>query len=224
MKRFHVVLGIVAVVGAAVVAVALRGGGAGAIEPVDLGDITDQELVDLAQGVVYGDPDAPLTIMEFADYQCNHCAIFALSVKPLLDADYIETGQAKLVFHDFPIGNFPHSFLAARAARCAGEQDRYFDYHDEVFRTQVEWDGMESPVGHFRDLADGLGLDGRAFRQCLDSDKYADVVTANRSLGERLGVSGTPSVFVHDGRMLNFTGGYQYADVQRFLEAVGSGN
>ncbi len=224
MKRFYIVLGVVALVGAAVVTVALRGGGAGAIEPVDLGDITDQELVDLAQGVVYGNPDAPLTIMEFADYQCSHCATFALSVKPALDADFIQTGQAKLVFHDFPIGSFPHSFLAARAARCAGEQDRYFEYHDEVFRTQMEWFEMESPAGHFRGLADDLGLDSRAFRGCLDSDRYADVVTANRGLGTRLGVTGTPFILVHDGQELNWAGGYQYADVRRALEAAGAGN
>ena len=223
MKNFYVVLGVVAVAGVAVVWWALQGG-TPVMEPVDLGEITDQELVDLAQGVVYGNEDAPITIMEFADYQCNHCAIFALSVKPLLDTDYIETGQAKLVFHDFPTGLFPHSFLAARAARCAGEQDQYFEYHDEVFRTQMDWGAMESAVGHFRDLADGLGLDGRAFSRCLNGDKYADVVTANRSLGERIGVTGTPSIFVHDGQMLNFTGGYNYADVQRVLEAVGSGN
>lgn len=223
MKNFYIVLGVVAVAGAALVWWALRGG-AGAIAPIDLGDIADEELVELAQGVVYGNPDAPLTIMEFADYQCSHCATFALSVKPLLDTDYIKTGRAKLVFHDFPSGQFPHSFLAARAARCAGEQDRYFEYHDEVFRTQMDWFDLESPAGFFRDLAAGLELDNRAFRRCLGSDRYADVVTANRALGTRLGVTGTPFVFVHDGQTLTFTGSYLFADVQRALEAAGSGN
>lgn len=224
MKRFYVVLGIVAVVGAAVVAVALRGGGAGAIEPVDLGDITDQELVDLAQGVVYGNEDAPITIMEFADYQCGSCAYFALNVKPFVDRDYIETGQAKLVLHDFPTGQFPHSFLAARAVRCAGEQDRYWEYHDEIFRTQMEWSPMENAAGHFRDLANNIELDARAFGRCLDSDQFADVVTANHSLGTRLGVTGTPFIIVHDGQTPRFIGGFEYTDVQQAMEAVGSGN
>ena len=223
MKNFYVVLGAVAVVGAVVVALALRGG-TPVIEPIDLGEITDQELVDLAQGVVYGNEDAPIAIMEFADYQCSHCGVFALDVKPLLDRDYIETGKAKLVFHDFPSGQFPHSFLAARAARCAGEQDLYWEYHDELFRAQAAVFEMENPAGFFRDLAGDLGLDSGAFRSCLNSDKYADVVTANRSLGVRLGVTGTPFVFVHDGQTLNFTGSYSFADVQRALEAAGAGN
>ncbi|MDE2676326.1 MAG: DsbA family protein [Gemmatimonadetes bacterium] len=223
MKRFYVVLGIVAVVGAAVVAVALRGG-TPVIEPVDLGDITDQELVDLAQGVVYGDPDAPLTIMEFADYQCPSCGYFALSVKPFVDTDYIETGQAKLVFHDFPLDQHPHAFLAARAARCAGDQDRYFEYHDEVFRTQMEWTGLANPAAHFKDLAGDIELDAGAFGRCLDSDMHADVVTANRRLGERLGVGGTPAIFVHDGQALTFVPGFEFAHVQQAMEAAGSGN
>ncbi len=222
MKNFYIVLGVVAVAGAVVVGLALRGG-TPVIEPVDLGEITDQELVDLAQGVVYGNPDAPITIMEFADYQCGTCAYFALNVKPLVDREYIETGRAKLVLHDYPTGRFPHSFLAARAVRCAGAQERYFEYHDEVFRTQMEWFDMQNPAGHFSDLAEDLGLDGRAFGSCLNSDQFADVVTANRSLGERLGVTGTPTVFIHDGETLRFSG-FEFADVQRTMEAAGSGN
>ena len=223
MKNFYIALGVVAVVGVVVVALALRGG-TPAVELVDLGPITDQELVDLARGVVYGDPDAPVTILEFADYQCSHCATFAMSVKPLLETDYLETGRAKLVLHDFPTGLFPHSVLAARAAHCAGDQDRYFDYHDQLFRTQMDWYGMMSATGHFKELADEIGLDAGEFRGCLDSDKHADVVSANRALGERLGVTGTPSVFVHDGERLHFAGGFQYGDVQRALEAAGVGN
>ncbi len=223
MKNFYVVLGIVAVVGAVVVALALRGG-TPVIVPVDLGEITDQELVDLAQGVVYGNEDAPITIMEFADYQCGGCAYFALSVKPFVDKDYIETGQAKLVLHDFPLDRHPHAFLAARAVRCAGDQERYFEYHDQVFRTQMEWSAMASPVRHFKELAGDLELDRRAFGRCLDSDMHADVVTANRRLGERLGVDGTPAIFVHDGQALRFLPGFEFAHVQQAMEAVGSGN
>lgn len=223
MKKFHIALGLVAVAGTVVVALALRGG-TPVVEPVDLGEITDQQLVDLAQGVVFGDPDAPITIMEFGDYQCPSCGYFALSVKPFVDTDYIETGQAKLVFHDFPLDQHPHAFLAARAARCAGDQQRYFEYHDEVFRTQMEWSPMGNPAGHFKDLAEGVGLDARAFGECLDSDMHADVVTANRQLGERLGVGGTPAIFVQDGQELRFIGGFEFAHVQQAMEAIGSGN
>ena len=220
MKNFYIIIGIVALVGAGVVAYAIRGGGNTASEPVDLGDIGDQELVAMAQGMVYGDANAPVTIMEFGDYQCPGCANFALTVKPQVDLAYIESGQAKLVFHDFPLPGHPHSFVAARAARCAGEQDRYFDYHDMIFRTQRQWSPMGSAVGHFNDLADELGLDSGAFRECLESDRHADIVTANLVLGQKLGVNSTPSVFVHRGgppfRRLT---GFQFIDVQQAMEA-----
>ncbi|MYG80733.1 MAG: DsbA family protein, partial [Gemmatimonadetes bacterium] len=175
-------------------------------------------------GAVYGNPDAPITIMEFGDYQCSGCAYFGLSVKPLVDMTYIEDGHAKLVFHDFPLSHFQHSFLAARAARCAGDQDRYFEYHDAVFRTQPDWSVMQSTAGHFKDLADDLGLDTGTFNDCLDSDAHAELVTANMTLGMRLGVAQTPTVFVHDGQNSRRLAGAQFADIQAAIEALQSGN
>ena len=225
MKNFYIVLGVVAVAGVVVVGLALRGaGGTPVSEPVDLGEIDNDELLELAQGAVYGDPDAPITIMEFGDYQCGWCGYFGLSVKPLVDMTYIEKGQAKLVFHDFPLSQHPHAFLAARAARCAGDQDRYFEYHDAVFRTQPDWSVMQSTAGHFKDLADVLGLDTRAFNACLDSDAHADLVTANLTLGMRLGVNQTPTVFVHDGENSRRLAGAEFADIQAAIEALQSGN
>ena len=224
MKNFYIIMGVVTVIGAAVVAFLLRGGGSAASVPVDLGDIGDQELVDLAQGMVYGDPDAPITIMEFGNYQCGGCMQFATLVKPQVDLAYIETGQAKFVFHDFPMPSLPHSFLAARAVRCAGDQGRYFDYHDSVFRTQRQWSRPDSPVGHFNDLAADLDLDTGAFRDCLNSDRHADVVTANATLGQMLGVNSTPAIFIHHGtgRAMHL-GGFQFIDIQQAVEA-GPGN
>ncbi len=224
MKNFYIIIGAVAVIGVAVVAFALRGGGSAASEPVDLGDIGNQELVDLAQGMVYGDPDAPITIMEFGNYQCPACMTFAFQIKPQIDLAYIETGQAKFVFHDFPTPGLPHSFLAARAVRCAGDQGRYFDYHDSVFRTQRQWSRPDSPVGHFNDLAADLDLDTGAFRDCLNSDRHADVVTANATLGQMMRVPGTPAIFVHHGTgRAQRLGGFQFIDVQQAMEA-GPGN
>lgn len=218
LKMFYLALGLVAALGAVFVYRAMDGGDA-ASEPVDLGEIEDQDLLDLAQGEVWGSADAPVTIMEFGDYQCPACQAFALQVKPQLDLAYITTGQAKLVFHDFPLDGHPHAFLAARAARCAGDQDRYHDYHDAVFRTQQRWSSMRNATGHFRELAAELGLDTGAFRACLESDRHADVVTANRQLGERLRVGGTPTIFVHDGvNPAQKLGGFQFLDIQRAME------
>lgn len=221
LKWFYFVLAGAAVAGVVAVWTSLGGKrGEVAAAPVELGDVEDQELVDLAQGVVYGDPDAPVTIMEFGDYQCPACGQFAQLVKPRVDLAYIETGQAKLVFHDFPLSTHPHSFVAARAARCAGDQDRYFEYHDAIFATQRRWSPMRDATGHFVDLAEETGLDVGAFRGCLESDRHADVVSANLRLGQLLGVGGTPTVFVHYGSgPAQRLGGFQFLDIQRAMEA-----
>ena len=221
MKNFNVILAVVAVVGLGVVGFSIMGG-SGPSAPVDLGEMEDREVVELAQGMIYGDPSAPITIMEFGDYQCPACRQFGLTVKPQVDLAYIETGQAKLVFHDFPLPGHPHSFVAARAVRCAGDQERYFPYHDLVFRTQDRWSPMSSADGHFKDLADELGLDTGAFNACLDSDAHADVVTANLMLGQRLGVGGTPTVFVHGGEdgTTQRLGGFQFIDIQQAVDRI----
>ena len=221
MKNFYIAIGIVAVAGVAVVGFALRGGRSAVSEPIDLGEIANEELVALAQGTVYGNPDAPVTIMEFGNYQCPACMTFALQIKPQVDLAYIETGQAKFVYYDYPNPGFPHSFLAARAARCAGDQDRYFEYHDAVYSTQRSWSRPESPYGHFSGLAEDVGLDTESFERCLDSDMHADVVTANMTLGQMLGVPGTPSIFIHrEGEGgANRLGGFQFIDIQQAMEA-----
>ena len=221
MKKFYMGLGLVAVVGVGALGFSLRGGTA-VSEPIDLGDLADDQLVEMAQGMIYGDPDAPLTIMEFGDYQCPACASFALGIKPQVDLAYVETGQAKLVFHDFPLAMHPHAFIAARAVRCAGDQDQYFLYHDAVFRNQQSWSPKANPIGDLIDLAEDAGLDKGAFRSCLESDRHADVVSANQTLGERMGVTGTPTLIVYGGEgRPQRLGGFQFIDVQRAIEAMG---
>jgi protein-disulfide isomerase len=224
MKKFYIIIGVVAVAGIAVVALALRGGGSAATEPVDLGELADAELLELAQGMLLGDPAAPVTIMEFGNYQCPACRQFALLVKPQVEMAYIETGQAKFVYYDYPNPGFPHSFLAARAARCAGDQERYFDYHDAVYGTFDDWAMLGNAAGHFEDLAHDIGLDTDAFDECLNSDRFADVVTANVTLGQRLGVPNTPGILVHHGTgPAQRLGGFQFIDIQQAMEA-GPGN
>ena len=168
------------------------------------GQIEDLEwLVETASGVERGDPNAPITILEFGDFQCPACQQFATFVKPQIDLSYVEQGVARFVFHDYPlVAGHPHAFLASRAARCALDQgDQYFwPFHDQLFSHQSTW-AMSSgpPLGDFEDYAGTLGLDRDDFANCLDSDRHAEVVSANMRLGMELGVSGTPTIFVSKG-------------------------
>ena len=224
MKNFYIIIMAVAVIGGGGLYYSMRGG-TPTLEPIDLGELAGAELIEKAQpAYVFGDPDAPVTIMEFADYQCPGCRGFALIVKPQVDLAYINSGQAKLVFHDFPLGQHPHAFLAARAARCAGDQDRYVDYHDLVFQTQEDWSPMARATGYFKDLAEQLELDRRAFNGCLESDRHAEVVSANIMLGHAFRVGTTPTLFVHSGSPPVYRlGGAGFLDIQTAIED-GAGN
>ena len=201
MTKFGVILGVVAVLGAGWLMWSVRGSvlGTPATGPLLELDLEDQAVYrQLAQGITSGDPTGTIGIIEFGDYQCPGCGGFALAVKPQIDLALVQTGRAYFQFFDFPLTHMhPHAFLAARAARCAGDQDFYWEYHQELFRNQSSWSGRQSAVGAFLGYAQGLGLDQDTFEGCVKSDKYADVVTANMSLGQEAGVSGTPTIFLN---------------------------
>ena len=205
-KRVILVLGVI-LIGLVLWRITGNGSGSAALEPTasimtdemdDLGGL--DAFVQLAKGVEIGDEEAPITIMEFGDYQCPACQDFASLIKPQIDLQYIQAGIARFVFYDYPRHN--HSFLAHRAARCAGEEgsDSYWSYHNRLFARQTAWAISGSPpMGAFESIADEIGLDLDDFASCLSSDRYADVVSANLRLGEELQIMGTPSILVNRG-------------------------
>jgi protein-disulfide isomerase len=140
-----------------------------------------------------GNAAATVTIVEFSDYQCPFCA----RVNPTL-AKVRETygDRVKIVFKDFPLGNHPQAPKAAEAARCAGEQNKYWEMHDAMFANQR---ALEVPS--LKQAARAIGVNGGPFDQCLDSGKYATTVQADMALGEKLGVNSTPTLYIN-GRAL----------------------
>jgi protein-disulfide isomerase len=204
LKPFYILLGVIAVAGIAWITLsATRGGGgrSAAVRPVDLAGLQDaQSLLGAARGVTAGPADARVQILEFSDFTCPACRVFATQVAPRIKAEFVETGRVRFVYHDFPLGGEAQhrwGFLAARAARCAEEQGRFWEYHDVLFARQSEWPYTRTaPTRELGDYATAIGLDGGAFSSCLNSDRHADVVTANRVLGDNLGVRGTPTVYI----------------------------
>jgi protein-disulfide isomerase len=202
MKKLYIVLAAVAVVGIGAVGYSVgTGSGSAVSEPIALEGMDDLEhLVALAQGVTKGDQSSKITIIEFGDFECPGCGAFATQVQPQVDLMYVNPGKAKFVFYDWPItGLHANAFLAARAARCGGDQGKYWEYHDLLYQQQPRWAALPEPIDTFVSYAETLELDGGAFRSCLNSDKFADVVTANMQLGEQLGVNGTPTVMIERG-------------------------
>ena len=159
-NRMYWILGAIALVAVVIVATRLGGGmGQAVTAPVEVAGLDDpQVLIDKAQGMVLGDPNAPVTVYEFGDYQCPGCGAFAAQVKPLVESAYVTDGRAKFVFYDFPLVSIhANAFFAARASRCAADQGLYWDYHKKLFDEQASWSGSSSPAGLFVGYAETLG-------------------------------------------------------------------
>lgn len=154
-----------------------------------------------------GAPDAPVVVIEYADFQCPYCRQFATGPERQLKTDYIDPGQVRFVFRHMPfIGD--ESRWAAEAAECANEQGRFWDYHDELFAEQAgENEGAFGPDNLKRFAAD-LNLNPEQFNQCLDSGQYRDKVQQEMSKGQRLGVTSTPTLFVN-GQLIRQGTDYQ---------------
>lgn len=146
-----------------------------------------------------GDESAPVTIVEYTDYQCPYCARHAAQTFPQLLSEMIETGRVRYIIKDFPLDSIhPDARAAAVAARCAGEQSAYWPMHDALFARQDEWAGLGAGANQaFVAMADDLGLELEAFGSCLVAGRYDDVIQANQDEGFSLGVNGTPAFFIN---------------------------
>ena len=145
---------------------------------------------------VLGNPDAPITIVEFGDYQCHQCYNWFHDTKPLIMRDYIETGKANLVFVDFAfLGK--DSPKAAQATYCAADQNMYWEYHGILYTSQEsKIDSGWANTERLKAFAFSLNLDMELFNECLDSEKYSKRVQYNSQQARDNGVNGTPGFFI----------------------------
>jgi len=162
-------------------------------------------------GISRGDPDAPVVVREFADYQCPACASFASVAERFFEA-YVETGQARYVFFDFPLDQHANAVPAAMAARCAGDQDAYWPMHLALYERQSDWADAGQPLGMFVDYAGELDLDTSLFRRCMEAERHLEAIRRSRSVARQLQVTSTPTVLV-DNIRLTRPGWYQLAGV-----------
>lgn len=146
-----------------------------------------------------GSPDAPITIIEFSDFQCPFCAKFYVQTLPSIMEEYIEQGKVKLVFRDFPIQNIhPNALPASVAAECANDQGKFKEMHDVLFDSQSQWSKQEtsSAISMFVQYASSIQLDEEEFTSCLTGGKHIDEIRKDLEDGRNYGVSGTPGFFV----------------------------
>jgi protein-disulfide isomerase len=159
---------------------------------------SDQPLP-AARGYLRGDPNAPITIIEFGDFECPGCGQFATVQEPDLRKRIIETGLANFKFMDFPLVQAHQNTLAAHmAAGCADEQGKFWEMHDLLYQGQLDWNGQAT--SNPRKVIDGygqqIGLDMAKYGECFDKQRPMAQIMANQGEGTKLGINGTPTIVI----------------------------
>ncbi|MFO7788903.1 MAG: DsbA family protein [Halospina sp.] len=170
-------------------------------------------------GVRIGDPDAPVVVREFADYQCPACADFAENHDRLME-EYVEPGKVRFVFFDLPLRQHQNAVPAARAARCAEDQDAWKPMHDRLFERQSDWSSTDNPQSLFSDYAASLGLERRAFERCMGLDRIDREVRESRNLAQDLRITSTPTIMVDNIPLTRANWAQLEAVIERELEAA----
>ncbi len=179
---------------------------------VDAGPLT-------AEGYLLGRPDAPVKIIEFADFECPACGQFATVTEPDVRKRLIETGQASLRFYDFPLEMHKNTWAASHAAACAAEQGKFWEMHDRLFMGQLEWNGEaeRNPKGVLEGYAKELGLDAARWEECYDSRRNQKLIEAHQAEGQRRKVQSTPT-FIVGTRMV--AGSLSYDALKALVDSV----
>jgi protein-disulfide isomerase len=193
----YALLALVAVVGALAL-VALRRPAAPNADPSIATRPLDAPTGTTPDGFAYkGAPDAPVTVVAYADFQCPACANAFRMVEGTIDQQYVATGKVRVVFHDFPLAQHPHAIPAAAAARCAGAQGAFWPMHDRLFGTQREWTSLADARPMFASYAADLGLDAQAYTACVANPTTTSALQAAFDAAVAQGIDGTPTYVVN---------------------------
>ena len=155
---------------------------------------------------IMGNSNAPITILEWGDYQCTFCYKFHQNTLVIINEDFIKTGKVKLIFKDFPL-NGPDSLLAAEASYCAQDQKKYWQYHDELYSNwggeKTGWITRES----LDEFGNAVNLNLDDFNTCLNEHKYQTKVISLHEFGKEIGIDATPSFLVfNDQKIIKIRG------------------
>jgi protein-disulfide isomerase len=170
----------------------------------------------------WGPVDAPVTIIEFSDFQCPFCHRFWSETLPQIRQEY--EGKVRFVYRDFPLVSI-HEWAqkAAEAAECADDQKMFWEYHDLIFGNQdalseqLNAEGLDGVLATFQSYAADVGLDTSVFNECLDSGKYTSEVQKDVQDGQSYGVTGTPAFFIN-GQLVS--GAQPFASFKTVIDAA----
>ena len=223
-----VIGGIAAILGVAIYA---SGGVTNRLVANDFGAaLVEQALAPTTPGAyaLGSDPEVNITIVEFGDYQCNSCDRFHEATKDQLMSDIVNAGKAKFIFKDYNINDYilkptRGSTFASEAAYCAGEQGKFWQYHDELYDNQkeegIEWVSTDS----LKQFAANVGVANMDdFNECLGSHKYAGKIKDNYDLAQKLGLNATPTfLIIAEGKEpVKLVGAHPYSSFESVLNSL----
>jgi len=187
----------------------------------DSTQISDKVFFDNGSPML-GNPNAPITLIEFGDYQCHFCNVYFHNTEHKIIDGYVLTGKVNIIFKDFIIIG-PDSLSAAHATHCASEQDKYWEYHNTLYNNWAGenngWAAKENLVKYANDIK----LDLEPFLQCMNSNNYQDVITQSNIDAKALGISGTPAFFIIDneyGEVRIVNGAQPYEAFERVFNSI----
>ncbi|MDQ2767593.1 MAG: DsbA family protein [Gemmatimonadota bacterium] len=191
-QRFYVVLALVVVVGAIFIVRAARA-------PRVRANVTTAPITPAqAEGYLLGNANAPVQIMEFADFECPACGNFAVITEPDVRNRIVNAGLASYRFFDFPLPMHKNTMAASNAAACAADQGKFWEMHDQLFRNQPEWntEATDNPKKIFLGYVNGMGIDADAWGKCFDEQTHQSRILANQAEGSRRKVQSTPTFVI----------------------------
>ncbi|MBK1669948.1 hypothetical protein CKO28_18090 [Rhodovibrio sodomensis] len=205
------VAGLPAGAGEAIAAAQDKGSDAQTVQAGDVTQVGENEHV-------LGDPDAPITIIEYSSLTCPHCASFHNNTLPKLKEQWIETGKAKLVYRHYPLDRL--ALAGALVANCF-EGDRFFAVMDMMFARQRQWTRSDNPGQALQRIASQAGMDSKTFNQCISDQQEAKKILDRQQVGRnQANVQSTPT-FLIDGEKIE--GAKPYAAFEEALQAAGDG-
>ena len=162
-----------------------------------------------------GDPNAPVTLIEFGDFNCGYCGRWTAETLPQIDEKYIQTGKVRMAYVHYPILG-ADSMTAAQANECAAQQDSFWDYHNLLYKNQ----GVGYTPANLTSLAGDLGLDEALFEECLTNFDEMTSLEDDVRLAQIMGVRGTPAFLING---IPLAGAYPYEDFERLIEGILAG-
>jgi protein-disulfide isomerase len=163
-----------------------------------------------------GPKDAKVTMVEFTDYQCPFCERYYTDSFGKIMKDYVDTGKVRYISMDLPLPFHPNAKPAALAARCAADQNKYWEMHDILFERQTEWSEGD-PTAKFEGYAKQLGLNTNKFTQCVSSGQFNKEIEASSQLAQTIGANGTPTFYVNGKQVV---GAQPYTEFQKALDTA----